>query len=150
MKKLLYLFLVLPLIFSSCKKEQGCTEILALNYNIDADTDDGTCIYEGCTDATANNYSAVASIDDGSCCKGCTMAYETINGFDSAELDAIANGYGYEDFGAFYIDEFLDGSDGWESGEFCGEDLIDAEDEEELEDVDENGTMDFRVYWDCQ
>jgi len=119
MKKLLYLFLSLPLIFSSCKKEQGCT---------------------------ASNYSAVASIDDGSCCKDCTMAYETINGFDSAELDAIANDYGYADFGAFYTEEM----DGWESGEFCGEDLKDAEDEEELEDVDENGTTDLRVYWDCQ
>ena len=149
MKKLLYLFLVLPLIFSSCK-EQGCTDLLALNYNIDADTDDGTCIYEGCMDATANNYSAVASIDDGSCCKDCTMAYEIINGFDSAELDAIANGYGYADFATFYIDEVLDGGDGWESGEFCEEDLKDAEDEEELEDVDEDGTMDFRVYWDCK
>jgi hypothetical protein len=150
MKKLLYLFLVLPLIFSSCKKEQGCTEISALNYNIDADTDDGTCIYEGCTDATANNYSDVASIDDGSCCKDCTLAYEIINGFDPAELDAIANSYGYADFGTFYIEEMLDGGDEWESGEFCAEDLTDAEDEEELEDVDENGTMDFRVYWDCQ
>ena len=79
-------------------------------------------------------------------CKDCTMAYETINGFDSAELDAIANGYGYADFGAFYTEEM----DGWESGEFCDEDLKDAEDEEELEDVDEDGTMDFRVYWDCK
>ena len=150
MKKLLYLFLALPLIFSSCKKEQGCTDFLAANYYAAAEEDDGSCIYEGCTDATANNYSAVASIDDGSCCKDCTMAYETINGFDSAELDAIANGYGYADFGAFYIDEVLDGGDGWESGEFCDEDLKDAEDEEELEDVDEDGTMDFRVYWDCK
>ena len=79
-------------------------------------------------------------------CKDCTMAYETINGFDSAELDAIANDYGYADFGAFYTEEM----DGWESGEFCDEDLKDAEDEEELEDVDEDGTMDFRVYWDCK
>ena len=150
MKKLLLILLCLPLLFSSCKKEEGCTDSTATNYNIDAENDDGSCIYEGCTDATANNYSAVASIDDGSCCKDCAMAYETINGFDSAELDAIANGYGYEDFGAFYIDEVLDGGDGWESGEFCGDDLMDTEDEEELDDVDENGTMDFRVYWDCQ
>ena len=83
-------------------------------------------------------------------CKDCTMAYETINGFDSAELDAAAVILGHADFGSFYIDEVLDGGDGWESGEFCDEDLKDAEDEEELEDVDEDGTMDFRVYWDCK
>ena len=80
-------------------------------------------------------------------CKDCTMAYETINGFDSAELDAIANDYGYADFGAFWMD-MEEGE--WESGEYCDEDLKDAEDEEQLEDVDENGTMDLRVYWDCQ
>ena len=39
MKKLLYLFLVLPLIFSSCKKEEGCTDSQASNYNADADDD---------------------------------------------------------------------------------------------------------------
>ena len=83
-------------------------------------------------------------------CKDCSMAYETINGFDSAELDAAAVTQGYADFGSFYIDEVLDGGDGWESGEFCAEDLKDAEDEEDLEDLDENGTMDFRVYWDCK
>mgnify|MGYP003989972141 CR=1 FL=1 len=80
-------------------------------------------------------------------CKDCTMAYETINGFDSAELDALANDYGYADFGAFWLD-MEEGE--WESGEYCDEDLKDAEDEEQLEDVDENGTMDLRVYWDCK
>ena len=45
MKKILYLFLVLPLIFSSCKKEEGCKDSLASNYNADAETDDGSCTY---------------------------------------------------------------------------------------------------------
>ena len=45
MKKLLYLFLVLPLIFSSCKKEQGCTDSQATNYNADAEEEDGSCLY---------------------------------------------------------------------------------------------------------
>jgi hypothetical protein len=45
MKKLLYLFLVLPLMFSSCKKEEGCTDSQATNYIADAEEDDGSCLY---------------------------------------------------------------------------------------------------------
>ena len=32
--------------FGSCQK-QGCTDIDAVNYNVDAKKDDGTCTYEG-------------------------------------------------------------------------------------------------------
>lgn len=47
MKKLLYLFLILPLVFSSCKKEEveGCTDSAATNFDADADITDGSCIY---------------------------------------------------------------------------------------------------------
>ena len=45
MKKILYLFLTVSLIFSSCKKEEGCTDTLATNYNADAEEEDGSCTY---------------------------------------------------------------------------------------------------------
>ena len=56
MKKLLYLFLVIPFIFSSCEEEEeantpvsiaGCTSSSAWNYDPTATTDDGSCIYGG-------------------------------------------------------------------------------------------------------
>ena len=42
MNKIIYL-IFLSLIFSSCQKEQGCIDLIALNYNIDAEEDDGSC-----------------------------------------------------------------------------------------------------------
>ena len=45
MKKLLYLFLAVSFIFTACKKEEGCTDAIATNYNADAEKDDGSCIY---------------------------------------------------------------------------------------------------------
>jgi len=54
----------------------GCTDSSASNYNPDANTNDGSCIYEGCTDPGACNYNSNADTDDGSCeytsCAGCT------------------------------------------------------------------------------
>ena len=54
----------------------GCTDSLASNYDPDANTNDGSCIYEGCTDSSACNYNSFATNDDGSCeytsCAGCT------------------------------------------------------------------------------
>jgi len=48
----------------------GCMDTLAINYDVNANIDDGTCTFSsnlGCIDSTAINYDATASIDDGSC-----------------------------------------------------------------------------------
>ena len=51
----------------------GCTNPDATNYNPNANTDDGSCIVEGCTNPDANNYDPDATVDDGSCViPGCT------------------------------------------------------------------------------
>ena len=56
MKKIIYLFLTVSLIFSSCKKEEdevvtptvisGCTDSDATNYNASATSDNSTCMYD--------------------------------------------------------------------------------------------------------
>ncbi|NQX92268.1 MAG: hypothetical protein HRT74_09155, partial [Flavobacteriales bacterium] len=47
----------------------GCTDPNALNYNPNADANDGSCEYPvyGCTDEAALNYNPEATDDDGSC-----------------------------------------------------------------------------------
>ena len=48
---------------------EGCMDINALNYNSEANTDNGSCIdiVEGCTNELAFNYNEEANYDDGSC-----------------------------------------------------------------------------------
>jgi len=50
---------------------QGCTDPNALNYDPNAEIDDGSCSYpppvRGCTDPNAENYNSNAEEDDGSC-----------------------------------------------------------------------------------
>ena len=53
MKKIIYFFLTVSLIFSSCKKEED--EVVT------------PTVINGCTDSDATNYSASATNDDGSC-----------------------------------------------------------------------------------
>ena len=45
-RKILFIFILFLLVFSSCKKEEGCMDPIAINYNPDAEKDDGSCIYE--------------------------------------------------------------------------------------------------------
>ena len=78
-----------PLNFlSECESISGCTDSLALNYNGEANYDDGSCLYPvlGCTDSLALNYNEEAMEDDGSCeypidCSG--LIAITINMSDS-------------------------------------------------------------------
>jgi len=70
MKKIFLLFISILFFFSACKKEEGCMEPTATNYNSEATLNSGDCNYApitGCTDSTAINYLAKATINDGSC-----------------------------------------------------------------------------------
>ena len=72
------LFLSLIVLFSSsCKKEEGCMNPSAINYNPDAEEDDGSCLILGCTNPTMFNYDPNANTDNGGCIpfiNGCTDA----------------------------------------------------------------------------
>ncbi|MGY8866209.1 MAG: hypothetical protein ACKVJK_11355, partial [Methylophagaceae bacterium] len=59
----------------------GCTDATAMNFDANADTDDGSCFYSipGCTDSTALNYDVAATADDGSCqIPSCATAPENV------------------------------------------------------------------------
>jgi len=45
----------------------GCMDEIALNFNLLANTNDGSCQYLGCMDSTAFNYNEIATVDDGAC-----------------------------------------------------------------------------------
>ena len=48
----------------------GCMDDTYVEYNSEANTDDGSCVNKivlGCTDNTAFNYNPIANTDDGSC-----------------------------------------------------------------------------------
>lgn len=79
----------------------GCTDVLACNYQSDADCDDGSCEYTsclGCTDPLACNYDAGATQNDGSCdlvsCYGCTDVlacnYDPTALFDDGTCDLVS------------------------------------------------------------
>jgi hypothetical protein len=74
MKRIFLVITSISLVITSCKKEEGCTDSTATNYNADAEENDGSCIYSGCTNSAAFNYISTANLDDGSCCfqSGCT------------------------------------------------------------------------------
>ena len=68
MKKIIYLFLTVSLIFSACNKEDivsGCTDPYATNYDANATVDDGSCVYPPAVDIRAQmvgNYTGTAVV----------------------------------------------------------------------------------------
>lgn len=78
----------------------GCTDSLYIEYNPDANIDDGSCqtlIVEGCTDSSALNYNPEANINDGSCqyeevyISGCYWCDLAANYFDFNYQSTISN-----------------------------------------------------------
>ena len=67
----------------------GCTDSLAINYNSDAEVDDGSCItaIPGCTDENADNYNPQANTNDGSCSIAGCMNEMAINYDPDANVD---------------------------------------------------------------
>ena len=71
MKKIIYLFLTVSLIFSSCKKEED--EVVT------------PTVISGCTDSQATNYSSNATNDDSSCLYDISAVWETTSAILNGE-----------------------------------------------------------------
>lgn len=55
-------FALTSLIFTSCSKEEGCTDPAATNFNVDAQRDDGSCKYEDMDDDHDHNEASVSIV----------------------------------------------------------------------------------------
>lgn len=99
----------------------GCTDEDYIEYDEQANYDDGTCetlAIEGCTDETALNFNDIATIDDGSCIpniQGCTdeeyAEYDETATVDDGSCENIAV-FGCMDEAAQNFDENANVDDG--------------------------------------
>ena len=72
----------------------GCMDDSAINYNVEATEDNGSCVYAilGCTDPTADNFDPLANTDDGSCTFCTNFSALLIANSDASEAGA-SDGY---------------------------------------------------------
>ncbi len=72
----------------------GCTYAGADNYNPQATSDDGNCIFSGCTNSNASNYNPFANNDDGSCVISCAGDLNLDGVVNSVDLALFLAAYG--------------------------------------------------------
>jgi len=101
-----FLLTIFTLSIVSCKKDRGgCTDILATNYDWDAEYDDGSCTYiRGCMSPVATNYNPNATQDDGSCQYDCSCGYVTDDGVDSNGYTLTVRNICSNNYRTFYVD----------------------------------------------
>ena len=98
----------------SCEVE-GCMIETALNYDPTANLQDDSCLFGGCTDATADNYDEIANVEDGSCLyTGCFD--DQADNYDSqantGDQDALCEYLGCTNLIAVNFDEGANVDDG--------------------------------------
>ena len=55
----------------------GCTDDKAINFDLNSNTDDGSCIIEGCTDSLDYHFILDANLDNGMCSKQFPITFES-------------------------------------------------------------------------
>lgn len=112
MKNLFYLLLFLPIaLLTSCSDSSssssstpsvsGCTDDCALNYNPDANQDDGSCIYSVLGGAWVSNSFVVNGVEQGSNA-GFVLSFDELDGVGMYSYTAIfSDGTSITEVGTF-------------------------------------------------